>query len=178
MASLNYRKIDQQIQSALANLRNGQGSLYDIAKWCVELFNASDDYAATLGIAGDAVIDRLNGYLRDFAVDLPDVVTLLAHFPKRDEWSRPLLDLLQEARAVPSDDEEKERAPRRSVKLKQYQEVEARAKDAEYRVTRAESEIDQLRQEVADLRREKAILMGRVEQLEKMINRRLESSLA
>lgn len=175
---MNYRGTERKIQEALKRLRNGEGgSLYDITKWCVELFNASDDYAAAVGITGDDVLDRLNGFLRDFAIDLEDAISLLKHYPDREQWNRPVLDMLDEIYEKLAEEKRQSRSgiKRRRATLREIEELEAKLKDAEYRAAKASAEVDQLRAENSELRAENRELRIRIDQLERILQNHLQA---
>lgn len=173
MAATNYKRLDQQIRDAIQNLRNGNGSLYDVATWCIKLFGESDSYAEAVGISGDEVLNRLNEYLRDFAVDLSNLMAIMKHFPRREQWDRPLLDLLDDTnkaiRAASKDDHDHAPITRRRVTLKEVESLTAELKDARWAASKAISELDQAKARIAELEAENAKLLGRVEQLEKMV---------
>ena len=149
----------------------GRAKIYDIAKRCLSLLDESDDYAAAIGIKPDDVVSHLNGYLRDFAVDLEDCRILMKIFPARQQWDRPLLDLLKDAEKqikaeskASRDDDEPQRT-RKVVKQSEFEKIvherdEAIAETAnmQRQLAKMVAENDQLKSTVAELRGEVRVL--------------------
>jgi hypothetical protein len=177
-----YKKTEQNILSALQSIRNGKQGLYDVVTWCVALFSESDSYAAAIGIKGDDVAAHIESrFLIDFNVELSELIVLLKVFPDREQWTRPLRTMIDEAheqaRATTSTNMQLSAArTTRRATLKELEQAETRAKSAEFQVARFNGEIDQLRAENSDLRRENLTLKGRIEELERLLSRRGETS--
>jgi hypothetical protein len=177
-----YKSIERQLLQAIQRNRTGEGGLFDIATMCLTLFSESPDYAAEIGIPDEYVVDHINHkFLRDYAVDLEGILILLKHFPERDQWNRPLLDLLQEAkkaiaaeRKAASDEDDK--PARRTATVKQLQELQGEVDDKDAIIAKLQGEVDQLQAENRDLRIANAKLEGRIQELERLL--KCEGSLS
>jgi cell division septum initiation protein DivIVA len=173
MASVNVKKLWSEVESLRNQLRNGQGSFYDLATRCVVLFNACGDCAKMLGITEDETHERIAGLFDDFAIDLSEAIVVLKFFPQREHWNKPVRELYADARVQaqrmqPTNGGEKRSVHR--VTRKEFEAVEQRAVDAEHALTRETSRIDQLLAENRELREENARLKGRIEQLERQLS--------
>lgn len=169
-----YKQAEQEIAKLV---QQGRTKLWEIGTRCVALFNDSDAYAAEINISAESVVEHINGrFLRDFALELEDIIVLLQHFPEKSQWNRPVLDLLDEAHAkIAADKPERQHAAtRRTVKLKEHEAVEAKLRDAEFQLERTSQSMADLRAENQELRRENARLEGRILELERMLSRRGE----
>lgn len=152
-----YQAVEMRILSTLQDLRNGKGSLYDIATWCCELFNGQDDYAAEIGIKPEDIPDHINrSFLGEFAIDLGDCLTLLSYFPKREQWNRSLLDLLESAKSLIVSEVPQKATTRRRASVAELDAANARVASLEMQVERQAAEIAALRKENTTLRRENA----------------------
>jgi hypothetical protein len=98
MTQSKYKQIEIEIREMIQEVRNGRNSIYGIATRCVALLNDSKNYAAEIGIQERAVVVHLDGFFRDFAINLETALELLKVFPHQSQWDRPLLFLLEEAR--------------------------------------------------------------------------------
>ena len=177
MARTNYKKIEIEIREMV---QSGRQNIYEIATRCVQLFNECDNYAAAVNLNPDDVLQHLNEYLKDFAVDLSTVITLLKMFPSKEQWNKPLLDLLDDAnaaiRATATDSEMPVRARRTYTRADKEtaetqiaeQAVLLNRKDAE--LTRKDSEIERLRAENARLIAANEKLTERVAKLEGQVS--------
>jgi len=172
-----YKRMETELKRLC---QQGRANLYEIGKRCVELFNASDEYAAAIGIDAESVVEHINGmFLRDFAVELEDLIVLLKFFPEKKQWDKPILQLLDEAtEKINAGKPEHQRAVRRAVKRKEFEAVESKLKDAEFQLGRQSQTIAELRAENQELRRENARLEGRIQELEKLLSRRGEPAYA
>lgn len=169
-----YQSIEMKILNALQSLRNGEGSLYDIATWCCALFNGQDDYAAEIGIDPADIPDHVNGkFLSEFAIDLGDCLTLLKYFPGREQWNKPLLELLTAAREAISAESSQEPTGRtvRRATLKELDAATKRADDLECQVKHQSSEIAVLREDNAILRAANAELRRRIRSLQSRLDK-------
>lgn len=166
MSTKNYKRIEIEIRELVAG---GRRNIYEIATRCVTLLNDSGTYALAIGIKPDEVIEHLDGYLKDFAVNLESVVTLLSIFPNEAQWNKPLLDLLEEAEALIRQqkadqrrEEEGHVTPTRHViKRAEYEEVvkdrdSLKAETTHWReeALRLKAENDQLKMKCAELQGE------------------------
>jgi len=173
MASVNFKKLFAEAEALRAQLRNGQGSFYDLATQSVVLFNGCGECAKAMGVTEDEMHDRINGLFADFAIDLSEAIVVLQFFPKREHWSKPVRELYSEARAAAIRQNAETAPPQRTVHRitrKEFDAVEKRAADAEHALTRATSQLDQLIAENRELRDENARLKGRIEQLERQVS--------
>lgn len=100
MTDCDYKRTEIEIREMMQAIRNGKNSIYQVAVRCVKLLNNSADYARAIGIRENAVVQHLNGFLQDFAVDVQTLLELLTHFPNADQWTKPLAQLLKDARAA------------------------------------------------------------------------------
>lgn len=177
-----YKKTEKKILDALAKIRNGKGSLYDIATWCLELFTESDTYADAIGIEPDEVVHHIESrFLKDFAVDLSEVVILMKFFPDRVQWNRPILDLLDDAHAQIAEKKREEvseqpRRTRRVVKRQEHEQVQKELAEVQLEVKRktqaqqeTRSELDKAKDRIRELEMENAQLRGRIAELERLI---------
>lgn len=165
----NYKKLEIEIRNLVQNNRE---MIYDIASRCVLLLNESDSYAAAIGINPDSVVEHLNGYLRDIAVDLADCVLLLKVFPHREQWNKPLLDLLQEAEAkVKADrqiDADGELKPaRKTIKRVEFDAVVKERDEAKAEARNSQNQLARLLDENEKLKGRIAFLEGRIAELER-----------
>lgn len=164
MAKKSYKAIEIEIRELVTG---GRQNIYQISTRCVQLLNDSDNYAMAVGLKPDAVLDHLNGYLRDFAVDLESVVTLLQIFPNADQWDRPLLDLLKEAEAKvkASDTEEPLARTRRTVKLADLEEKERIIKERDLELAKVKAENERLVATNEKLTERVAKMEGQIQEL-------------
>jgi len=100
MTECDYKRTEIEIREMTQAIRNGKNSIYQVAVRCVKLLNNSADYARAIGIRENAVVQHLNGFLQDFAVDVQTLLELLTHFPSAEQWTKPLAQLLKDARAA------------------------------------------------------------------------------
>lgn len=163
----NYKKIEIEIRELVQECRNGRASLYEIATRLVRLFNESDSYATVINMKPDSVAEHLNEYLRDFAVDLETVITLLNVFPAREQWNRPVLDMLHEARAkVQQRASENPLPTRRTAKVAELDAAMATIQSKTSELKRTTSELDRLRAENTRLQAANDRLSEKVKTLE------------
>lgn len=160
--SKNYKKIETEIKNLVAE---GRSKIYDIATRCVLLFNDCDTYARTVGIKGDDVLAHLNGYLADFAVDLESVITLLQVFPHREQWDKPLLELLQQAEKVITGQRKEEPVVARKRPAKELAEARKKIEELEAAVKAEVEKSNKLAAEVKRLTAQNARLEGQVTEL-------------
>lgn len=169
MSRPNYKKIEIEVRDMVAL---GRKNIYQIATRLRTLLNDSASYAQLVGMKPDDVNDHLNGYLRDYAVDLEDICVMLNIFPDEHQWDKPLVDLLRDAEKAitPSQVVDDEKPPRTNNKIKRVEfdavvkerdESKAESRAARNEMARLIAENDQLKAEVAKLR-------GQVEELRRM----------
>lgn len=116
MTQSKYKQIEIEIREMIQEVRNGRNSIYGIATRCVALLNDSKNYAAEIGIQERAVVVHLDGFFRDFAINLETALELLKVFPHQSQWDRPLLFLLEEARAKCLQQKKENAAPQLKVR--------------------------------------------------------------
>lgn len=170
-----YKAVEWKIQNAVQEIRNGKGSLYDIAIWCLTLFSESRDYAAEIGIPDEEVVGHINRkFLRDYAVDLEGLLVVLKRRPERDQWNRPILDLLEDVRSEIDQERDQDggdKPARRSATVKQVQELQAAIDENRLEIARLEERVRELDSENQDLKRLNATLEGRIHELERLLDR-------
>lgn len=141
------------------------------------------DFRADLGNSDDfACAMVLDEYVEDLCLTFLELRSILVHFPTASDWADGKLSTLYQRTLDKIAAERKEEAPeKREVKratLAELHDLEEKNKDAEYRVAQADrrhgealSTIDVLRRENDELRLTVATLRGRIEELEKVLNR-------
>ncbi len=161
---MNYKQIELEIQDFV---KQGQHTAWEIATRCVKLLNESDSYAQSVGLKPDDVVAHLDGYLKNFAVDLESVITILQVFPIKSQWNKSLLDLLIDAEKIikKAEKEANEKAPRKKATLAELKEALERIKELESLLAEANSENQRLSQDNESLREQLATARGQMSEL-------------
>lgn len=168
-----FKKIELELRRIIKTVRTGKNSLYEIAVRCVVLFNAQDDYASEIGIQPEDVAEHVNNmFLRDIAVDLSELITVLKVFPDKAQWDRPLLDLLEAAKIeIRGSRPENEGLPpsRKSVKVADYEQACADRDFFEREKKKLEERVQELESANLQLQQDTAHLQGRIVELERLV---------
>lgn len=163
---MNYKQIELEIQDFV---KQGQHTAWEIATRCVKLLNESDSYAQSVGLKPDDVVAHLDGYLKNYAVDLESVITILQVFPIKSQWNKSLLDLLIDAEKIikksQKEASESEKAPRKKATLAELKEALERIKELESLLAEANSENQRLSQDNESLREQLATARGQMSEL-------------
>ena len=137
------------------------------------------DFLTDFGNADDL---KASAYLDDFLEDLVfrflDLRALFLHFPEESDWKdgnlRTMFETMRQANR--KQDEQSEPRTVRSATVKQLDEANLRADEAEAvnlhvkrQMDRQESEVEALKKTVEELQLDKAQLIGRIEELERML---------
>lgn len=162
----NYKQIELEIQDFV---KQGQHTAWEIATRCVKLLNESDSYAQSVGLKPECVVAHLDGYLKNYAVDLESVITILQVFPVKSQWNKSLLDLLVDAEKIikksQKEASESEKAPRKMATLAELKEARKRIEELESRLAEANSQIQKLSQDNESLREQLATTKGQMSEL-------------
>lgn len=154
------------------------GIVWQRVKLLVEVFD-DQDYRSDNGDLDDmAAAEKLSGELGDVAADFFMLRRVLDRMPLKSDWEgKDLRKMIAEVRELDKKDDNKEpRSPRRTATVKQLDGVQQERDVAEKRLTIAESTLAELRSENRQLREELAVARGRIEELEKALNRELVAS--
>lgn len=157
----------------------------------VQLLNevfADLDWRDRVGLADDDKAMRvLDEYVEDLCLTYAELRMMAEHIPSRERWgSGKLASLYREMREVERaaarvDDDAK---PRRTgpVARAEFEAVQQQKAEVEYKAKQLQETVAQERDEIAELRRENAQLReqlaearGRIQQLEKTLNRELSA---
>lgn len=155
---------------------SGIERLHERVKLLVEVF---EDHDFRTDINGDdfAMSAALDKYVDDCALSFLELRSVLQSFPDPDEWKKTSLRQLY-ANAVsrssaPNVAGDEPKPERRSVTIKQFDELSDRLKDESCRANSLFVEITELRSENRRLLAENARLEGRIAELERMSDRQM-----
>lgn len=170
-----------QLLVKLGELMNKSGeALYERVKLANQI--RSDRVWLEEACAGDELkaSEILAKYFPDVCHGRMHMLTLLLvfdKFPKLEQWRERKFNLIAMLDEIASSTD-KEKVERRTAKLADIIERDEKIKELEYKLKRAEktieerdAEIAKLRQELSVMREDNARLEGRLEQLEKILDR-------
>lgn len=176
---MDLKKIDLELRALVQNSRL---EIYEICTRIKMLHDNSRQYASAVGLTAIQAADRLRSYLDDFNVDLMEIATLLSVFPSKEQWNKPLRQMVDAAfKAVAQRDRSaaKEASANQIPKTRQKKttrnaemdEAKARIESYAELLHRRDEEIQQLQLEIEQLRTDKNSLIEKVKSLESKLRK-------
>lgn len=161
-------------------------AVYRRAVILIDVFN-DRDFRADLGNADDfKAADALDQYCDDLPYQFLDLQAMVDAVPESSEWKkRSLREIYEQSRmaAKERDADSRPLKPRRTVTVKEHEEVltqckaaESRAKHAADMLEEKRKSYEELSKECAALRQENAELKGRIKELERIVGRELAAA--
>lgn len=168
----------QKLRQALQMRSKAGSATYDRACLLVQVFDDTE-FRADMGNADDfRAADALDEYCDDTAFKFLDLKTMLAAVPDKAEWSKHSLREIYNKAFERQERQNSESKPRRSVTVKDYDDLENRCKAAEQRAKHGQQMLDETRHNYDELlaenkrlRTENSELRGRILELERIVSR-------
>jgi len=157
---------------------SSNGSLFDRSKLLVAVWSDGDYLAHHKGDV-DAAEVMLNEKLGDYGLTIFDVKTMLAEFPKREQWETgKLRAMLAEALAAEDSRRETRESPKVErkgpVPRKEFEQLQKIVENSESRIESISAENARLREENSQLRMKLEHANGRINELERVLRRELQ----
>lgn len=164
---MKLKKVDDLIARSNA-------SLFDRVKLLVDVYNDPEFMAHHKGDI-DAAEYMLDSKLGDYAMSFMQARCLFNRFPQRAHWiGNPIRKMLAEAMDADRSERKEREVPstrKGPVPRKDHDEVVKQREAAVNRVDSLQDETSRLRDEIAKLREENAVLRGKVEELERLLDK-------
>lgn len=179
MSKATYKEI---LIKVLEMQSKSASDLYQRATLLVVVFDDSE-FRADAGNADDhKAADMLDRYVGDSAYSFLQLRAMLIAEPKREAWKTKTLREIWDAASRKAEVTGAATATRRAVKLKDFEQVQLERdslqsqlahtrKSGEETIEELRSLLRQREQEIAELKREIAVAQGRIEELERMVER-------
>lgn len=170
----------------LSALQGQSGEIaYQRTKLAVELFEDSDFRDGIHASDDDQCIEFLDDQFKDFRLFANFRVSpflklrqIYKRFPKAADWASgdlaALYDVVAaEVKQLPEDEEEDTKARRRVTKA-EFEEMQEERDDYAAQVRNLQEQLSEAQAALRELRQENATLKGRIQELERMVERRMQ----